>query len=72
MSDDLKETAICTCDCHKQVGVMHCMPCCDITYEQYFNEGRFDVEMFATAFTRVMGTKPTVKLENNRYYLVHK
>jgi hypothetical protein len=30
---------VCTCDCHIEGhNVMHCMPCCDFTYEKYITE----------------------------------
>lgn len=35
----IKETEVCTCECHVEgMMVMHCMPCCNYTYEKYLNE----------------------------------
>jgi hypothetical protein len=35
---------LCKCGCHiKGVVMMHCMPCCDLTYEKYINtDGSLD------------------------------
>ena len=29
---------VCTCDCHGPDSVMHCVPCCDKTYQKYSPE----------------------------------
>jgi hypothetical protein len=32
----MRALKICTCDCHRQdVQMLHCMPCCDRTYQIY-------------------------------------
>ena len=36
---DKEEQSICTCVCHrKDIQIMHCFPCCDLTYQTYLDE----------------------------------
>lgn len=73
MSDDLKETEICTCECHQREGIMHCMPCCDFTYEQYLNEnGNVDLIKWASIFKKRTGEIPSVTFKDGKYFWVHK
>lgn len=43
-----QEKEICSCPCHKEgFSIMHCMPCCDFTYNTYINEdGTFNEERY--------------------------
>lgn len=40
-------TEPCTCGCHeKGVQMMHCMPCCNITYETFSKDGVIDIKQW--------------------------
>jgi len=43
-----KKENICMCMCHRKgVTIMHIMPCCEFTYEQYINDdGSVDFEIY--------------------------
>jgi len=30
MKEEMKDPTLCTCICHTQEGVRHCMPCCHV------------------------------------------
>ena len=41
---------ICECMCHNEgMEMLHCMPCCDLTYEKYIVDGKVDMVKWATA-----------------------
>lgn len=51
MSAEIRHTEICECDCHKDgMLVMHCAPCCNLTYEKYISrDGEVDIVRWAKA-----------------------
>ena len=60
LKDDIEEVPICICECHHEGrNILHCAPCCDLTYEDYIVDGKFDKEMFSQAFIDTYGVKPT-------------
>lgn len=50
----VNETEICTCECHRDgLGIRHCMPCCDVTYDKYIDHhGDIDMIRWAQAKRR--------------------
>jgi len=45
---DFKITDICTCECHQEdMDVMHCCPCCDLTYIKYISpNGKIQINKY--------------------------
>lgn len=44
---------ICRCECHqKGMRVMHCVPCCGLTYEKYLEDDKIDFEAWGEAEQR--------------------
>lgn len=44
LDSDVTKGTVCTCMCHNEgMEVLHCMPCCDLTYEKYMVDGKVDI-----------------------------
>ena len=44
LDSDVTKDKVCTCWCHNEgMEVLHCMPCCDLTYEKYIDKGKVDM-----------------------------
>lgn len=60
----MKETKICTCECHKKDGhkVIHSFACCNLCYEKYIDiNGNIDINRLGMAFKLLYNEIPTFK-----------
>lgn len=50
----IKEKVLCMCMCHiKGKCVMHCVPCCAHTYEEYLTQEQYDFHEALTPDERI-------------------
>lgn len=44
------EVQACACQCHHEgLSVMHCVPCCNLTYDKYIVDGKVDYDKLEIA-----------------------
>ena len=54
-----KEKKVCNCMCHKEgCSMMHCMPCCEFTYQTYIKtNGQLDEEKYKELLNTIKDKK---------------
>jgi len=56
-----KEKEICNCVCHqKGRSIMHCTPCCELTYHKYLNEEGVLNEEYYSELTEYDSTENSI------------